>query len=238
MKGRQLIVNADDFGLSAGINRGIIAAHEHGVVTSASLMVRGDAIVDAASYANTREDFDAGLHIDLGEWRLDGGEWVALYEVVDLDDGVAVEAEIRRQVAAFNQLMGRGPTHIDSHQHLHRRSGLQNIVARIARELDVPLRHLSSIRYCGNFYGQDADGSDLRSHITVDALITLIDALPSGVTELACHPGFAEDLPTMYRTERAVEVATLCDVRVREAIVEANVELTRFSRIVATGAPP
>ena len=37
---RHLIVNADDFGQSAGINRGIIEAHEHGIVTSTSLMVR------------------------------------------------------------------------------------------------------------------------------------------------------------------------------------------------------
>jgi len=48
---KYLIVNADDFGQSTGINRGIIEAHERGVVTSASLMVRWPAAIDAAQYA-------------------------------------------------------------------------------------------------------------------------------------------------------------------------------------------
>jgi predicted glycoside hydrolase/deacetylase ChbG (UPF0249 family) len=48
---RQLIVNADDFGQSAGVNRGVIEAHENGIVTSASLMVRWPDAADAARYA-------------------------------------------------------------------------------------------------------------------------------------------------------------------------------------------
>lgn len=48
-----MIVNADDFGLSPGVNRGIIQAHEHGIVTSASLMVRRAAAYQAAQYART-----------------------------------------------------------------------------------------------------------------------------------------------------------------------------------------
>jgi len=46
---RYLIVNADDFGQSQGVNRGVIAAHEHGIVTSASLMVRWPAAIEAAA---------------------------------------------------------------------------------------------------------------------------------------------------------------------------------------------
>ena len=49
---RELIVNADDFGLSEGVNRGIAEAHEHGIVTSASLMVRGASAPAAAAYAD------------------------------------------------------------------------------------------------------------------------------------------------------------------------------------------
>ena len=51
-----LIVNADDFGLSEGVNRGIIEAHERGIVTSASLMVLRPAAASAADYS--REDPD------------------------------------------------------------------------------------------------------------------------------------------------------------------------------------
>ena len=48
---RFLIVNADDFGLSEGVNRGIIEAHERGIVTSASLMVLKPSAVSAAAYS-------------------------------------------------------------------------------------------------------------------------------------------------------------------------------------------
>jgi predicted glycoside hydrolase/deacetylase ChbG (UPF0249 family) len=104
----------------------------------------------------------------------------------------------------------------------------------LARSLQVPLRHdTSGIGYCGQFYGQTAEGASLPAHITVEALVALIAQLPEGVTELACHPGFAEELPTIYRMERRLEVEALCDPRARAAIVDAGVTLTRFSELPA-----
>src|ERR1700704_846549 len=93
---RRLIVNADDFGLSAGVNRGIITAHERGMVTSASLMVHGSAAAPAAEYARARDSFSVGLHVNLAEWAFRAGEWVELYRRARLDDAVDVEAEIAR----------------------------------------------------------------------------------------------------------------------------------------------
>ena len=63
---RVLIVNADDFGLSAGVNRGIVEAHERGIVTSASLMVRRPAAREAADYARTHP---ARYLKDLPRWQ-------------------------------------------------------------------------------------------------------------------------------------------------------------------------
>src|SRR5215470_14022538 len=109
---RRVIINADDFGLSAGINRGILQAHDHGIVTSASLMVRWPAAGEAAAAASSRLRLSIGLHLDLGEWRLIGDEWNAVYQVVSTDDTAAAEPEIRRQLEAFRQLTGRNPTHL------------------------------------------------------------------------------------------------------------------------------
>ena len=69
MSTRYLIVNADDFGQSRGINRGITEAHEQGIVTSASLMVRWPAAPEAAAYARSHGSLSLGLHFDFGEWR-------------------------------------------------------------------------------------------------------------------------------------------------------------------------
>jgi predicted glycoside hydrolase/deacetylase ChbG (UPF0249 family) len=99
-----------------------------------------------------------------------------------------------------------------------------------ARRLGVPLRQCTpGIRYCGEFYGQSAEGDPFPDQISVERLLALFSALPSGLTELACHPGFVEELDTMYRSERRRELQTLCDPRVREALAACEVELCSFA---------
>src|SRR5262245_59379506 len=121
MAERRLIVNADDFGQSPGVNRGIMEAIEGGIVTSVSLMVRWPAAVEAAAYARRAAGLSTGLHVDLGEWICDQGTWRSLYHVVAVDNPVAVKDEIGRQLLRFRELIGRDPTHLDAHQHQHRR---------------------------------------------------------------------------------------------------------------------
>src|SRR5262245_48564876 len=107
---RQLIVNADDFGQSDGITRGIVQAHDHGIVTSASLMVRWPAAAAAAAWALEHPRFSVGLHLDLGEWAFREGHWTAVYEVVETKDADSVAREVDRQFQLFRKLMGQAPT--------------------------------------------------------------------------------------------------------------------------------
>src|SRR5918996_4334829 len=121
MAERALIVNADDFGLTPGVNAGVERAHENGILTSASLMVRQPAAAAAAAYARAAPALGLGLHVDLGEWTQRNGEWVAIYEVVPLHEhepGI-VQAEVEAQLERFRALTGRAPSHLDSHQHVH-----------------------------------------------------------------------------------------------------------------------
>ncbi|HLH63578.1 MAG TPA: ChbG/HpnK family deacetylase [Ktedonobacteraceae bacterium] len=229
---RYLIVNADDFGLSAGVNRGIIEAFEYGIVTSSSLMVNRIGAEEAAAYARRQPKLGLGLHIDLGEWAYRDGEWVTLYEEVPLDDARAVEGEIARQLASFRFLVGREPDHLDSHQHVHREEPVQSIVTGIGEKLAIPVRHFSpQIGYRGEFYGQTEEGEPYTETISVDALIKTLEALPPGITELCCHPGYGDDLDTMYRAERAIEVQTLRDARIWAALDELGIELCSFNEI-------
>src|SRR5262249_1938403 len=117
---RYLIVNADDFGQSPGVNRGVIAAYEQGIVTSASLMVRWPAAATAAAYQRQHPHLSLGLHLDLGESAYRQESWVRLYEVVRADAPTAVAREAAHQLAVFRDLVGRNPSHLDSHQHVHR----------------------------------------------------------------------------------------------------------------------
>lgn len=233
-----LIVNADDFGQSLGINRGVIRAHEHGIVTSATLMVRWPAARQAAEYARRRPGLSLGLHLDLAEWEYTEEEgWLQRYEVTPSDDEPAVASEIERQLDAFTRLVGRPPTHLDSHQHVHLSQPVSRLLEQAGRRLGVPVRHLPpGPSYNGAFYGQDSRGFPLPAAITVDSLVGIIDRLPEGVTELACHPGQGTDVASAYDRERLTEVATLCSPKVRAALETNGVELRSFAEL--TWPPP
>jgi predicted glycoside hydrolase/deacetylase ChbG (UPF0249 family) len=226
---RYVIVNADDFGLSHGVNEGIIEAHERGILTSASLMVRKPAAAEAAQYGRAHSELSVGLHVDLCEWTYRDGNWLALYEVVPVTDPAAVEDEVQRQLRAFSVLTGQGPTHLDSHQHVHREEPARTILMREARRLNVPLRSFSKeIRYCGDFYGQGDKGYPYPEGISVEAMLNILQKLPPGITELGCHPGKGPEPDSMYDRERQIECETLCDARVRAAVKELRIELRSF----------
>src|SRR5579859_2761117 len=228
-----LIVNADDFGRSPGINRGIIRAHEQGIVTSASLMVRWPAARQACEYARSHPTLSVGLHFDLGEWACrPNGEWIQLYRVADENDSLAVFEQAALQLDAFRKLVGRDPTHIDSHQHMHMSGPARSILGKLSRQLGVPLRGCGrTVRYRGDFYGQNEEGWPLPEFISIEALIKVLARLRAGWTELGCHPGLGRDLDSMYLNEREMEVKTLCDSRVQTAIAAMGIELRSYHNL-------
>jgi chitin disaccharide deacetylase len=223
-----VVVNADDFGYSPGVNRGILEAHDRGIVTSASLMVEQPAAVAAADAARERPRLGLGLHVQLGSWR------VSLLPRRGAARSAASVSrrtadELQDQVERFRVLVGRDPSHLDSHQHRHLAPNVRPHFERLAAELDVPLRRIDPrVRFCGDFYGHDGRGRPDPAAITVDALVGLIERLEVGITELCCHPGYPGDLDDWYRMEREQEVRALCDVRVREAIERKGVRLCSY----------
>jgi predicted glycoside hydrolase/deacetylase ChbG (UPF0249 family) len=216
---RTLVVNADDFGASEGVNRGIVHAHVHGIVTSTSLMVTGRAGDHAAQLAHEHPRLGIGLH-----WDLEGDR-------VALEDGRAVRDELARQLDAFATLVGRPPTHVDSHHHVHRRDEIAPIARELAAALGVPLREEGSVRYVGGFYGQwEWQVTDLE-HIGPEFLIWILrNELDEGWTEIGCHPGFVtDDFTSVYLSEREVEVETLTDPAVRAEIEALEIRLANYA---------
>jgi predicted glycoside hydrolase/deacetylase ChbG (UPF0249 family) len=226
---RFLVVNADDLGLSAAVNDGVFAAHREGTVTSASLMVRQGAAPAAAERAPDFPGLAIGLHIDLGEWNYEEGDWTLAYSHCDGDDAEAVEAECRAQLERFRALLGRDPTHLDSHQHVHESEPLKGTAEALAAELEVPLRN-RAIRYEGGFYGQSGKGEPFPEGITVERLTELIRALPPGWTEIGCHPAAGPVPTSSYNTERQIELETLRDPQVKNLLNVTQVNLCSFAQ--------
>jgi chitin disaccharide deacetylase len=225
---RQLIVNADDLGLSAGVNAGIFQAHERGIVTSASLMVRQSAAPEAATLAAAYPQLAIGLHLDLGQWDYLDGEWIAAYVRCEQDDEAAITAECWSQLQDFRTLLGREPTHLDSHQHVHSEEPVGSVMTSIADELGVPLRG-RRVRYEGGFYGQTGKGEPLPQAITPEHLAALIRALPAGWTELGCHPGRGVASESSYGRERELELRALCDPLATAMLEQEHVDLRSFA---------
>jgi hopanoid biosynthesis associated protein HpnK len=133
---KRLIVTADDFGLTEGVNKGIVLAHREGIVTGASLMVNGAAFDSAVDMLRLNPDLDIGLHLNLTQGfptsmpaavpSLANSSGFLYHDPFDLllasfRAGVRsedLEREIRAQLEKAFQA-GLRITHIDGHKHVH-----------------------------------------------------------------------------------------------------------------------
>jgi len=207
-----LIVTGDDFGITSGVNRGIVQAHREGILTSTSLMVDRPACEEAATLGRRCRTLSVGLHLEL-----------------DPNDAERIPAELERQLARFLELMGGAPTHVDTHHDVHHDPRILPHLLAWARRTGVPVRGYSRARHFSKFYGQWGGETHLEQ-IGVEGLLRLLDAeVREEVTELNCHPGYVEPgLPSSYAAEREEELRTLCDDRVRRAMIEKEIRLIGF----------
>jgi chitin disaccharide deacetylase len=212
---RLLIVNGDDFGLSPGVNEGILQAHTEGVLTSTSLMVLAPAAAQAARAAGEHPELSVGLHF------VEDGS-------VDLDDPDRASLAFERQLERFRELIGRDPTHVDSHHHVHTEhlSTFEQLVA----PLKVPLRRDGRVAYVGGFWAQWEPGVTNLDYVRRAFLLELVRTeVLDGFTELACHPArITGDFSSSYLEERAVELATLTEPGLREEIEGCGVRLVSY----------
>jgi len=151
---KRLIVNADDFGLAESVNRGIVAAHRDGILTSTSLLANGSAFSGAIAASRPFPRLSIGVHLNLSEGTPvspvaliptlvnERGEFHLsplrlgigiLRRQIRLED---VLAELRAQVIQVFDA-GVTPTHLDGHLHMHILPQLAPIVIELAREFCI-----------------------------------------------------------------------------------------------------
>ena len=145
----RLIVNADDFGLSQNINKGIAKAFQRGIVTSASVMANAPAFADACSLAQ-KTSLPVGVHLNLtccapvltpqevpslvdGNGRFFSKWKFTLRFLMQRIRPEEIEAELAAQIQRLLTANIR-PTHLDSHHHIHCLPGLARIVMKLAEK--------------------------------------------------------------------------------------------------------
>ena len=250
---KRLIVNADDFGRTRGINAGVLEAHLAGVVTSATAMVLEPAAEEGISEAIGRAPRLAlGLHFAVTGGGLPasdptrlptllaGARFVRYLEELAREiRAEEISRELDAQIALFDRFAGRLPSQLDSHHHSVLHPSIQAVFADVARERGLPVRASSreaqaAFRSAGvrtpdhfldGFYGGGATAENLRA---------LLRGLGEGTTELMCHPGRADEellAGSTYARERERELGILCDPELPLLLEREQVERVDFRNL-------
>jgi chitin disaccharide deacetylase len=133
---RKLVVNADDFGFTRDVNRGIVEAHRGGILTSTTLMATGAAFDDAVGLARENPALDIGVHLVLvGEPPFP--ITMTQFARAMLLGRIRIYEELRAQVRRILDA-GLEPTHLDTHKHTHLLPPVLDAVARLSEEYKIP----------------------------------------------------------------------------------------------------
>ncbi len=187
---KELILNADDFGLTQGVNRGIIRAHRHGILTSATLMATGRAFDHAVEQARENPTLGVGCHL-----VLTGGSAVAPHQqipslvdqngrlpqsltllVANVTAGrvppIEIETELRAQIEKIRRA-GIEPTHLDTHKHTHVHPTIMNALGRVAQQTGItrvrnPVENLRD-----SWRSIQSDGSTV-SNLAAPAVVSIV----------------------------------------------------------------
>src|SRR5690554_51762 len=245
---RKLIVNADDFGLTRDLNKGIIQGYRLGVITSATALVNMPHWQHAAELAERFPGLGVGLH-----FNLTSGPPVTKPEQVpslvdqeglfkgDLQDLAAADAaDIARELYnQYNRLLYSGvkPTHIDSHEDIHNLDNVLAVVLNFAAQHDLPVRLVPQARGRYSHLGT----------VTTAALIDdfqergankpnferLLQSCRANSVELRCHPGMVDselENISSYTWQRERELAVICAYSKENLARELGFTLIPFSR--------
>lgn len=243
-----LIVNADDFGLTAGVSRGILEAHRRGIVTSTTVLVNRP-IAPAQVEELKASGLGVGVHLNLtlgtpvvnprrvpslvnpeGRFVRDAREAAARARVDE------ARIELGTQIDAFRAMMGRFPTHLDTHHHVGRLEPVRGVVLDFARALRVPVRSQDAeargaarslgIRTPDHFMGE----AGAEPYWSRERVLEHLAALPTGLSEFMTHPGYFDDelAYSRYGRQREIELAGLTDPDVRRAAQATGVRLAHF----------
>ncbi|MCM3735420.1 chitin disaccharide deacetylase [Bacillus cytotoxicus] len=232
----RLIVNADDFGLTRGVNYGIIDAHVNGLVNSATVMMNMPAVEHAVQLAKEYKTLGVGVHLvltagkpllsDVPSLVKEDGSFHSHSTVREGNiDPDAAEREWTAQIEKFLSY-GLTPTHLDSHHHVHALPILRDVLAQLAEKYYLPVRRCEqecAVRPFSDVFLHDFYGDG----VTDDYFIKLNERVQDETTvEIMVHPAYIDAelvKRSSYVMKRMEELRILT-----ESKLPSGVELVRF----------
>lgn len=242
----KLIVNADDFGLSKGVNLGIIEAHKNGIVTSTTLMVTMNEVEHGLELAKNHPNLGIGLHLNctLGKpltncksLLKENGEFYKPKEKPnhDLFDEEELYQEFLSQYELFIKKVGKKPTHIDSHLYAHQiYQKVKNAALRLAIENDIAIRDADVPNYKKAYFIGEFKCNDENDYEEAKKIIISKESeiLKHEIVELMCHPAYVDKYifdTSSYSLGRIRELEILTSKEIKDFITINNVELINFN---------
>jgi predicted glycoside hydrolase/deacetylase ChbG (UPF0249 family) len=255
---KRLIVNADDLGRSGSIDAGIARAHRQGIVTSATLMTNGPGAERGAAVAREHGSLGVGVHLVL-TYAKPLCDPATVPSLVEPDgsfprspsrivgkDRMRTDDVLREYQAQYERgrsLIGREPTHVDTHHWVQEDPAIFEAFLALARGTGTAARHLDGgererLRAAGvrttDRYVREFQGPRPIDVATLLALLERIAAEGDGSTELMCHPGEPDaelGRTSNYARERPIELATLTDPAVRAKVDELGLVLSTYADV-------
>ena len=240
----KLIVNADDFGYSNGVNYGIIDAYKNGIVRSTTMMAGMPGFNHAVKLAKENKGLGVGVHLTLTCYKpvLDNHKTIVnedgyfdrkLYSEenimnIDLEE---IYREFEAQIEKVKKA-GIEITHLDSHHHMHTIKELKPVIERILAKYNLPIRggldyeinYDKVMNFNGSFYNQTINFNGFKNLLEKD--VETLDVMS--------HPAYLDKLIfelSSYNTKRMYELELLTSDEVKNLIKEKGIELSNYREI-------
>jgi len=242
---KYLIINADDCGLSSGVNRGIIEAFDAGVVSSTTIMVNLPGFDDAIARLKGHPRLGVGLHFNLTY----GYPLSPVSKVPSLIDETGAfsgqveeweEAEVQIELTAqWRRLLHAGikADQLDSHHHMQNYLAVYRPMVTLARRERLMMRRLQTEPAIDIPHPPSADLFINDHYFEGDGLERIMRHLADikeGISELMCHPGYADEVVcavSTWTTERERELSVLTNPEVLAAIKRHRIILSHYGEL-------
>lgn len=249
---KRLIINADDFNLTPGVTRGVLKAHDEGILTSTTILINLPLEEKTVREVSKRKRLGIGLHLNvtLGKPLTRSTSLVNTEGTFLRPQNYAQRLprigdlirEYETQVQLFQKRFSRKPDHLDTHHHLHDHPLFFKALSLTARKWKLPIRR-SRIFQLGEYAGwlkglQTTDflfgNLEAHRHWERNSFLGIATNLPEGTSEIGCHPGFCDvQLRTIssFQKAREEELKLFSDKRLRKILSDLKIELIRFIQL-------